>query len=185
MTMEQKALAGRTARTQPDRIAPPASSAVAHLFAGANLLDAYAVALAEDAPDDIDTLARAALASLPIWFSGLLAIRDAIMSLIGVKTSQRIREEAERRGAETVGFFPVLQRSENELILGEDDRHLDFRASVMRRSGPAGAGRELVLPSVVHCHNALGRIYLAVIAPFHHLIVRNNLTRVAARDWRG
>jgi hypothetical protein len=170
---------------RPDRVAPPMSSAVAHLFAGADLVDSYAIALAEDAPDDIDMLARAALVSPPTWFAGLLVIRDAIMSLTGVKTSQRIREEAEGRGAETVAFFPVLQRSEAELILGEDDQHLDFRASVLRRSGPAGAGRELVLTTVVHCHNALGHIYLAVIAPFHRLIVRNNLTRVAARHWRG
>jgi hypothetical protein len=29
----------------------------------------------------------------------------------------------------------------------------------------------------VHCHNRLGRTYLAVIAPFHRVIVRATLER--------
>ncbi|MGK6317170.1 hypothetical protein [Neorhizobium sp. DT-125] len=30
-----------------------------------------------------------------------------------------------------MAFFPVLERSENELVLGVDDRHLDFRISIL------------------------------------------------------
>jgi hypothetical protein len=32
---------------------------------------------------------------------------------------------------------------------------------------------------VVHCHNWLGRTYLAVIAPFHRAIVRASLVQAA------
>jgi hypothetical protein len=37
--------------------------------------------------------------------------------------------------------------------------------------------RELVVTTVVHCHNRLGRAYLAAIAPFHRTILRANLHR--------
>ena len=165
------------------RVVPPASSATAPFYAGADLVDAYAVALATDAPDDIDRLARATLERPPAWFTGLLGLRDALVSLAGVKTSRHVRAEAERHGRETVAFFPVLARSADELVLGEDDRHLDFRASVLRRTGPDG-GRELVLTTAVRCHNLAGRAYLLAIGPFHRLIVRSNLVRLAKQVWR-
>jgi hypothetical protein len=41
----------------------------------------------------------------------------------------------------------------------------------------AQGGRELVVVTVVHCHNPLGRTYLAVIAPFHRTILRAILER--------
>jgi hypothetical protein len=63
-----------------------------------------------------------------------------------------------------IGFFPLLSKSAGELVVGEDDRHLDFRVAILLRTGAAG-GRELVAVTVVHCHNRLGRTYLAVIAP--------------------
>jgi hypothetical protein len=61
-------------------------------------------------------------------------------------------------------------------VMGGDDRHLDFRVAVLLRSG-AAAGRELVVVTVVHCHNRLGRMYLAMIAPFHRTILLANLER--------
>ena len=170
----------RPRRTTVHRVTPPADSGVADWFVGADLIDAYATSLVEGAPDDIDSLARAALARPPVWFKALLGLRDTVVSIGGVKTSRRIWEEAKAQGAETVAFFPVLGRSKEELILGEDDRHLDFRASVLVRLGPDGGGRELVLTTAVHCHNALGRTYLMAIAPFHRLIVRSNLARLTA-----
>ena len=77
-----------------------------------------------------------------------------------------------------IGYFPLLSKSAGELVVGEDDRHLDFRVAILLRTG-AAAGRELVVVTVVHCHNRLGRTYLAVIAPFHCAIAQANLERVA------
>jgi hypothetical protein len=72
--------------------------------------------------------------------------------------------------------------------MGENDRHLDFRVAVLVRTDAQG-GRELIVVTVVHCHNRLGRTYLAVIAPFHRTILRANLERTArmleSQDLRG
>ena len=59
----------------------------------------------------------------------------------------------------------------------------DYPLNVVVRTGAAG-GRELVVVTVVHCHNRLGRMYLAVIAPFHRTILRANLER-AVREMEG
>jgi hypothetical protein len=80
-----------------------------------------------------------------------------------------------------IGFFPVLSKSATEWVVGEDDRHLDFRVTLQLRTDAAN-GRELVAGTVVHCHNRLGRIYLAAIAPFHRVIVRASLERAVKKQ---
>ena len=162
-------------------ISPPSESVIADWFIGADLVDAYAITLSDWAPRDIDTLAREALEHPPAWFQALLRLRDAIVSLGGVKSSRRIRQDAESEGLATVAFFPVLSRSERELVLGEDDRHLDFRASVLIRVTTDEGKRDLIMTTAVRCHNLPGRVYLMTIAPFHRLVVRSNLERFLAR----
>lgn len=162
-------------------VRPPAESAIADWFPGADLVDAYAITLPDGAPRDIDALAREALEHPPAWFRALLRLRDAVVSVGGVKSSRRIRQDAASEGLATVAFFPVLSRSERELVLGEDDRHLDFRASVLVRVAADGETRDLIMTTAVRCHNLAGRLYLMAIAPFHRLIVRSNVERLLAR----
>src|SRR4051812_5108527 len=73
--------------------------------------------------------------------------------------------------------FPVQWESDDEIVLGEDDRHLDFRLSLLRRNSPTGT--QLIATTVVHSHNAFGFAYLNVIRPFHHLVVRASLAQFA------
>ncbi|MGY4396267.1 hypothetical protein ACVWZA_001440 [Sphingomonas sp. UYAg733] len=161
----------------------PSDSALAPLYPGAHLLDAYAIALPPGASDDIDALTRAMLAQPAGWMRALMWVRDAVMRLVGVKSSREIAAADRARGGEQIGFFPVRSRAAHELVVGEDDRHLDFRVSTMMRGTVAGEGREFIATTVVHCHNRLGRIYLTVISPFHRMIVRANLDRAARRGW--
>lgn len=159
----------------------PRESRLAPLYAGADLADAYVAALPEEvARLPIEEIARRALAHPPWWFHGLLSLRDAVMARFGVKTTGQIGAAAPER----VAFFPILTRSVDELILGEDDRHLDFRASILRRELRPGATAEVVMTTVVHCHNPLGRAYLATIRPFHHAVVRAHLRRAGRAGWR-
>lgn len=160
---------------------PPAESAIADWFVDADLVDAYCITLPDGASPDIEALTREALEHPPAWFRALLGLRDMFVSVGSVKSSRRIRKEAAAQGRATVAFLPILACSERELVLGEDDRHLDFRASVLVRTVPNGAGRDLIFTTAVRCHNLAGRLYLAAIAPFHRLIVRSNINRLLAR----
>jgi Protein of unknown function (DUF2867) len=53
-------------------------------------------------------------------------VRDAVMATVGVKSSRAIGAAAAARGS-VIGYFPLLSKSAGELVVGEDDRHLDFR----------------------------------------------------------
>jgi hypothetical protein len=150
---------------------------LAPLYAGADLLDAFAVHLPAGVNDDLEALARAGFERQAWWIRALTRMRDVMMATVGVKSSRAIGAAAAARGP-VIGFFPLLSRSARELVVGEDDRHLDFLVAILLRTGAAGV-RELVVVTVVHCHNRLGRAYLAVIAPFHRVIAQASLEQAA------
>ena len=164
----------------PDHAVPmPTDSALVPLYGGADLLDAFAISLPTGASGDIEVLARAAFERPAGWIRALTRLRDVMMATVGVRSSRAIGADAASRGP-VIGYFPLLSKSARELVVGVDDRHLDFRAALQLRLNPGGS-RELVAGTVVHCHNRLGRTYLAMIAPFHRVIVRANLERAVRK----
>jgi hypothetical protein len=72
----------------------------------------------------------------------------------------------------------VLSETPERLVAGFDDRHLDFRVVVDVTI--SGAAQQVTATTLVRTHNWLGRSYLAVILPFHRLVVRALLRQVAA-----
>ena len=62
------------------------------------------------------------------------------------------------------------------LVLGAEDRHLDVRISILKRT-VAGRWR-YVLTSWVKTHNALGRAYMIPVGRIHPLIVKQAMRGV-------
>lgn len=87
-------------------------------------------------------------------------------------------------GAEHIDFFGVLSKSRDEIVLGEDDRHLDFRALLLIPPRRDGEGAELVATTVVRCHNLVGKDHLFAIAPFHRQVFRSHLATAVGRGWK-
>jgi Protein of unknown function (DUF2867) len=103
-----------------------------------------------------------------------MALRDTLVTPFGLKTS----DSDNRTSSDVIGIFPVLSQSPARLVAGFDDSHLDFRVVV--DVATAGPGQQVTATTLVLTHNWLGRIYLAIILPFHRLIVRSMLRQVAA-----
>lgn len=117
--------------------------------------------------------AERALARPPSWIMYLMALRNRLVAFVGLKGGH-----PERSKQGTVGSFPVLSANEREAVLGLDDKHLDFRILVdVRPNGESG--QRVGLTTLVYRKNLLGRVYLAVVTPFHKLIVRALLQRLA------
>lgn len=162
----------------------PVESAVNRACASADLMDAFQVALPPGASDDPERLARFMFSSQPRWVNALMRLRDAIVGPLKLKTGAQLAAQGARQASARVGLFRIYSKDASEIVLGEDDAHLDFRVAV-RCSGSAGQGegRYLTVATMVHCHNTLGRVYLFVIAPFHRLVVRSTLRRAARFVW--
>ena len=155
-------------------VAMPPESSIVHLYAGSNLADAYAVDLPHQQARQMamDSLARHVLGSQPTWAQSLMTVRDAIVQPFGIKTAKQL--EANPTGR--IGIFRIYAVGDDEIIVGEDDSHLDFRLSLLRKRQEGQYG-SITMSSVVHCHNKVGRAYIALIKPFHKLIVQRSLAR--------
>ena len=163
-------------------VALPAQSAVATVYESMNLADAFAIQLPFGTSSDPDVLWRFLILQQPTWIGWLTNVRDPIVACFGLKTAKHLATfEA---NADRIGIFKVYSKSETEIVLGEDDKHLDFRLSVLRTPGlsPSLSG-QLTVSTVVHCNNLLGRAYLLVIAPFHRQVVTASLRRAAHIGW--
>ena len=142
------------------------------LLAGAQFADAFCI---EVGARDLDArrAAERMMARQPRWAEALLSLRNLLVAPLGLKTS----------GAgpgvprDMIGIFPVVSQTPDRLVAGFNDRHLDFRV-VVDVTAP-GDSRRVTATTVVKTHNRLGRIYLAVIMPFHRLIVPALLRQVA------
>ena len=143
------------------------------LLAGAQFIDAYSIAIADTALDARHA-AEKMLARGPRWIDALLALRNLIVAPFGLKTSAPNSTGT----ADIIGLFPVLSQTPDRLVAGFNDRHLDFRVVV--DVATAGGSQNVTATTLVLTHNLLGRTYLAVILPFHRLVVRAMLRQVAA-----
>jgi Protein of unknown function (DUF2867) len=168
---------------QPGSVPLPPDSRITAIFARVNLADAYAIDLPPGTTRNPEALARFVFAHQPRWISFLMRTRGALVAPLGLKTGSGLRSA----GAEgsRIGIFKVYKVNAVEVIMGEDDRHLDFRVSALYQPPlQASAGRpRFVLSTVVHCHNTLGRCYIRLIAPVHRMIVQSYLRRAARIGW--
>src|SRR4249920_530473 len=165
-------------------VALPTQSAVATVYESVNLADAFAIQLPFGTSSDPDVLWRFLISQQPSWLGWLTNVRDAIVACLGLKTANHLASLSCEASAGRSGIFRVYDKSETEIVLGEDDKHLDFRLSVLRTPDLSPTiGGQLTVSTVVHCHNFLGRAYILVIAPFHRQVVTASLRRAASVGW--
>lgn len=107
------------------------------------------------------------IVDFPPWVRGLFKLRRVL-------TTPFCLSNDGPPAVDKIGMFPVESEDHHELIAGFDDRHLEFRIAVLSRDG------RVSFATWVHPHNAGGRVYLRAILPFHVLVVRDAMRRVAA-----
>jgi hypothetical protein len=143
-------------RTTAVLVAPSVDSE--RILPGHQFVDAWRV----PAPPGVDAVeaTRMAFAHGPLWVRTLMGLRNRLGRIVGLKP-------APARG------FPIVRQSVDEVVMGFDDRHLDFRVVV------AVAGGHATITTLVRWHNAWGRAYLAAIMPFHRAIAARIIEGVA------
>jgi hypothetical protein len=143
------------------------------LLPGAQFVDAYSVSV-DDAALDARHAAERMFSRSPRWIDALLALRNCLVGPFGLKTGAPTGAGT----PETVGIFPVVSETPDRLVAGFNDRHLDFRV-VVDVVG-VDSSRHVSATTLVLTHNLLGRTYLAIILPFHRLIVPLMLRKLAS-----
>lgn len=157
-------------------------SALAPWLNGANFHDCHALACT-DTPASALQLYLTVVRQTPGWVDVLMRLRNRVVALFGLKNLGGLadvpatRQAADYRVGDRVGIFSLLHLSDDEVILGDADRHLEVRVSVCKV--PHAEGMLLAVSTVVHIHNRLGRVYMALVGPVHRRIVLAMLRRAA------
>lgn len=159
----------------------PAESRLHHYVSPGDFLDCVVVPL-EETGKSISEIAQLVFGRPPAIMQPLLTLRNRLVAPFGVRSTAEIAQEnadRQRLGdshaplspGDYLSFFQVRELYDDEIILGEKDRHLDFRATVFRPREGQHKG-QVFLGSWVHRTNLFGHVYLATIMPFHRMIVK-------------
>lgn len=123
-------------------------------------------------------IGKSFFSSSPKWMEKLLLIRNKIVTPFGLKTSLNIEDKENMikkfkcKKGEQLGLFKVFDKTENEVILGEDDAHLNFRVSLFLENHPNEPNqKKITISTTVKFNNWFGAIYFFAIKHFHKLIV--------------
>lgn len=148
------------------------------LIEGAFLTDSYRVRLTRRDASVIDIF-FAVFGHHPAWLKAILLIRHRVGAWFGLdaaRTAEIVRptRAATYRVGGTIGPWPIYFLGEGELIAGRDNKHLDFRLSVLKQSTAQDVFA--VVSTVCKPHNSFGRIYLRAIEPFHRWGVQRLLS---------
>ena len=115
----------------------------------------------------------------PQWVDKLFQLRNRIVKIFGLKVSGEIKdrqsllENVKFLPGEQIGFFKFYDITENEIVMGEDDKHLNFRVSLFLEQDDITDPhlKKLTISTVVNYNNWFGRLYFLPVRPFHQLIV--------------
>ena len=154
----------------------PSSSVLSReLIGNAYFHDAYRVPLARPELGIVDIF-FALFGHTPLWMKLLLIARNAAAGLVGsdVPTVGEIMKPTVRSKycvGEKIGPWPIFFIGDNEIVAGRDNKHMDFRLSVLKAID--GDAMSVVVSTICTVHNVFGKIYLFFIVPFHRHGVRS------------
>jgi hypothetical protein len=154
----------------------PSSSALSHdLIRSAYFHDSWRVPLARPGLSIIDIF-FALFGHTPFWMKALLITRNAIARCFGLEapTVAEILHPtvlAAYNVGDKIGPWPIFHIDRNEIVAGRNNKHLDFRLSVLRMTD--GDAVSVVVSTICSTHNFFGKIYLFFIVPFHRTGVKS------------
>jgi hypothetical protein len=162
----------------------PNGSLIASALPRISYQDAYQTSLPKQEKVDPVVVLKTMMDSLPNYFLWALKLREKIAGKLGLKTADRKQVQYqiqmfEGKPGQSIALFHVFERSPSELLTGLNDKHLNFRFSIICETRLNTT--EVILSTTVKFNNLLGTIYFFVAKPFHKRMMPVILRRVVAR----
>jgi Protein of unknown function (DUF2867) len=161
----------------------PSESALGKtLIERADFSDAYRAPLRRPEAGVVEIF-FAIFAHRPVWMNLLLIARNKVAGFAGLETpttSEILNIEKRDRYivGQKIGPWPIFFLGPNELVAGRDNKHMDFRLSIVKvcdENGPS-----VVVSTLCMVHNRFGRYYLSSIIPFHKFSLRKLMASALA-----
>ena len=153
---------------------PAASALGADLIERADFRDAYRAPLRR-AELSVVEIFFGIFAHRPRWMNLMLIARNQAAALAGLEvptTSEIVHMEKRDRYlvGDKIGPWPIFFLGADELVAGRDNKHMDFRLSIMKVHD--GMSPSVVVSTLCVVHNKFGQWYLSSVIPFHKFGLR-------------
>jgi hypothetical protein len=119
--------------------------------------------------DDIKDITNLIFNTSPKWLELLFKLRNNLVKIIGLKTDIPEDYNETFKVGGYVKFFKIYSISNNQVILGANDSHLNFRAIV---ENDTSKDYNIKVITLVQFNNKKGEFYMNIIKPFHRLVVK-------------
>ncbi len=106
--------------------------------------------------------------SLPRPAALMMRLRNAVIRPFGLQHGGSFRDL-------------VTEKSEEEIVLCKNDRHLSFRVGIYCSKMEDG-WQDVSITTVVRYNNLSGRLYFAVIWVFHKVLARSLFKKATGQD---
>jgi hypothetical protein len=159
-----------TRERRPRRSEAEPTALLARHAAGFRPVDAWSAPIKLSETADAVEWAHAVF-TLPPSVVFLMRVRDALARPFGLATGW----------TDLMPYtgFPLIAEGPNEVVLGLDDKHLDFKVGITTSDG------RVVMTTVLRINNSFGHLYWAVVRPFHHWLARDMLGRARVPSRHG
>lgn len=131
---------------------------------------------------DLAKVLKLFISAGPKWAGTLMSIRDKVVKPFGLSTSEPITdkqiEHTNYEVGEQAGIFKILDKADNEIIMGQDDKHLNFKVSILLEPTAETDEKKLSITTAVKFNNVFGKLYFLPVKPFHRLIVKDSLKNI-------
>jgi hypothetical protein len=154
-------------------------------FLPAGYVEAYSVIVPEHSRLTPDNILVAIWTDFPKWLQMLFKLRDRLVKPFGLKAGSSEKnsgqkfEEAIRTG-NPLDLMTIPVKTADETVMRLTDKHLTAELSVYNEKLNNGQLKISII-TLVHYHNALGKIYFFFIRPFHKMIVKTITKRSIKR----
>ncbi len=157
----------------------PNGSVISKALSGSYFYDAYSFHTKQQPRTSLQIWLDHA-SNIPAWVNFLMACRNKVVSVMGLKNLGSLggfdakKSIDEYKVGDNVGIFTLLFLSDNEIILGDSDKHLNVQVSVYKERDESDL---ISISTVVHVHNVFGKLYMLFVKPMHKLIVPSSIVR--------
>ncbi len=153
----------------------PAQSLLNDVFAKADFAESYTYTFMPEKDFTIEEACYFYFNSAPLWTRFMFVIRNVLVRLIGYETLGVPTKADELKKfrpyiGNRLGLFKVIDKSKNEIVLGDDDDYLNFKNSILKET--ENKMMVITLSTIVKFNSRAGKIYFSVIKPFHRQIVK-------------
>lgn len=163
----------------------PENSLAEKSFKHFDYYDAYSCVFATEEEISVNDVVQAFFNSSSKVGAMLMRLRNFIVKPFGLKTSNIKNEQVQHNDfsvqpGKVIGLFKIFVVTSNEVLAGEDDRHLNFRISFYLEEKSIYLYK-FTLSTTVLMNNLWGKIYFFPVKFFHKWIVRSMMKKMISQ----